>query len=81
MGIDSGLCVKGDDGKTHRQKVPEALTFHDPNGNPKVWVFPSEGRIWKDRWVAFTNSDEFRYFKGSQSQCLAWAYCEAGESV
>ena len=45
-----------------------AVTFTDCDGNPVLWVFPSPGRIWKDRWVAFTNSEEFNYFKGSKDE-------------
>jgi hypothetical protein len=38
-----------------------------------LWVFPSPGRVWKDRWVAFTNSEEFNYFKGSEEEVFKWA--------
>ena len=48
-------------------------TFTDSQGNPVVWVFASPGRIWKDRWVAFTNGDEFVYFKGSRDEVMQWA--------
>lgn len=47
--------------------------FRDQKGNPAVWVFASPGRIWKDRWVAFTNGDEFVYFKGSRDDVFKWA--------
>lgn len=43
------------------------------DGNPILWVFPSPGRIWKERWVAFTNDDSFVYFKGSREEVLEWA--------
>ena len=49
------------------------LTFADCDGNPVLWVFPSPGRVWKDRWVAFTNSEEFNYFKGSKEEVFKWA--------
>ena len=42
-------------------------------GNPMLWVFPSPGRIWKERWVAFTNDDSFVYFKGSRDEVFKWA--------
>lgn len=48
-------------------------TFTDSKGNPAVWVFASPGRIWKDRWVAFTNGDEFVYLKGTRDEVLKWA--------
>lgn len=48
-------------------------TFTDKQGNPAVWVFASPGRIWKDRWVAFTSGSEFVYFKGSRDEALKWA--------
>ena len=38
-----------------------------------VWVFPCPGRIWKDRWVAFTNGELFKYWKGSRQECIDWA--------
>ena len=47
--------------------------FRGPQGDILVWVFPSPGRIWKDRWVAFTNSEDFKYFKGSQQEVISWA--------
>lgn len=43
------------------------------DGNPILWVFPSPGRIWKERWVAFTNDDSFVYFKGSREEVMTWA--------
>lgn len=46
--------------------------FRGPEGDILVWVFPSPGRIWKDRWVAFTNSDQFQYFKGSREEVFKW---------
>ncbi len=49
------------------------VTFTDCDGNPVLWVFPSPGRVWKDRWVAFTNSEEFNYFKGSKNKVFKWA--------
>lgn len=47
--------------------------FKDAEGNTLVWVFPSEGRFWKDRWIAFTNSGEFIYHKGSKDSAYNWA--------
>ena len=47
--------------------------FRGPEGDILVWVFPSPGRIWKERWVAFTNDDSFVYFKGSREEVMAWA--------
>ena len=49
------------------------VTFTDCDGNPVLWVFPSPGRVWKDRWVAFTNSEEFNYFKSSEEEVFKWA--------
>ena len=48
-------------------------TFTDCDGNPVLWVFPSPGRVWKDRWVAFTNGNEFVYFKGNREEVIEWA--------
>ena len=48
-------------------------TFTDCDGNPVLWVFPSPGRVWKDRWVAFTNGNEFVYFKGTREEVIEWA--------
>ncbi len=45
----------------------------DSGGNVLVYVFASPGRIWKDRWVAFTNSDQFVYHKGSKDSAFNWA--------
>ena len=42
-------------------------------GNRKVSVFPSPGKFWKTRWVAFPESDEFKYFKGEQDEAFKWA--------
>jgi len=36
-------------------------------------VFPSPGRFWKTRWVAFPDADEFKYFKGEQDEAFKWA--------
>lgn len=47
--------------------------FRGPAGDILVRVFPSPGRIWKDRWVAFANSTEFEYCKGSRDQVFKWA--------
>lgn len=47
--------------------------FKDGRGNTLVWVFPSPGRFWKDRWVAFTNSGEFIYHKGTKDSAYDWA--------
>ncbi len=47
--------------------------FKDEEGNTLVWVFPSPGRIWKDRWIAFTNSGEFIYHKGNKDSAFKWA--------
>jgi hypothetical protein len=47
--------------------------FKDGDGNILVWVFPSPGRFWKDRWVAFTNSGEIIYFKGTKDLVYQWA--------
>ena len=49
------------------------VTFTDCDGNPVLWVFPSPGRVWKDRWVAFTNGNEFVYFKGNREEVIEWA--------
>jgi hypothetical protein len=72
MRVNRGLCVTDHDGETG-QAHPEALTFNDSDGNPMVWVFPCPGRIWKDRWVAFTNGELFKYWKGSRQECIDWA--------
>ena len=52
-------------------------TYYDKDGNPLVWVFPSPGKIWKSRWAAFTNREEFVWFKGEKEAARAWAesYC------
>lgn len=47
--------------------------FIDETGTPVLWVFKSPGKYWKSRWVAFTNSDEFTYFKGEEQAVRAWA--------
>lgn len=72
MRVRSGLHLKDHDGKADRKENSQALTYFR-DGNPVVWVFPSEGRIWKDRWVAFTNGDQFKYVKGSQQEVMKWA--------
>jgi hypothetical protein len=72
MRVNRGLCITDHDGETG-QAHPEALTFNDSDGNPMVWVFPCPGRIWKDRWVAFTNGELFKYWKGSRQECIDWA--------
>ena len=72
MRVNRGLCVTDHDGETG-QAYFEALTFNDSDGNPMVWVFPCPGRIWKDRWVAFTNGELFKYWKGSRQECIDWA--------
>lgn len=47
--------------------------FTDSAGNTLLWVFKSPGRFWKDRWVAFTNGEEFVYRKGSHEEVMQWA--------
>jgi len=36
-------------------------------------VFHAPGRVWKERWVAFTNSSEFIYHKGDRDSAFKWA--------
>jgi hypothetical protein len=47
--------------------------FKDKDGNTLVWVFHAPGRVWKERWVAFTNSSEFIYHKGDRDSAFKWA--------
>jgi len=47
--------------------------LRNSEGDILVWVFFSPGKIWKDRWVAFANSAEFEYCKGSREQVFKWA--------
>ena len=51
----------------------QVTEFRNREGDILVWVFPSPGRIWKDRWVAFANCNEFDYFKGTRDQVFKWA--------
>ena len=71
MRRDGLVCIEGDDEKVE-EGLDGALTYLR-DGNPILWVFPSPGRIWKERWVAFTNDDSFVYFKGSRDEVLEWA--------
>jgi hypothetical protein len=73
MRISGGLCVPNHDGQIVERTDDQALTFADSDGNPMVWVFPCPGRIWKDRWVAFTHGEAFKYWKGSREECIDWA--------
>ena len=75
MRVSRGLCISNHDGETVGPEDGEALTFKDSGGNPMVWVFPCPGRIWKDRWVAFTQGELFKYHKGSREECIVWAEC------
>ena len=72
MRVHRGLCVEGNDDETGIGKDHNALTYCNEEGHPILWVFPSPGRVWKDRWVAFTNGDEFKYFKGSRDDVMSW---------
>ena len=71
MRRDGLVCIEGDDEKVE-EGLDGALTYLR-DGTPILWVFPSPGRIWKERWVAFTNSNEFCYHKGSQQEVFKWA--------
>lgn len=73
MRVHRGLCVEGNDAETGIGKDHNALTFRNEEGHPVIWVFPSPGRVWKDRWVAFTNGNEFQYHKGSREEVVRWA--------
>tara|TARA_R110000868_G_scaffold97886_2_gene269370 strand:- start:173 stop:373 length:201 start_codon:yes stop_codon:yes gene_type:complete len=55
----------------------EIELYHNDDGELVAWVFPSPGKIWKSRWVAFTNREEFVWFKGEKDAARAWAskYC------
>ena len=72
MRRDGLVCIQDDDEKVEAE-LDGALTYLR-DGNPILWVFPSPGRIWKERWVAFTNGDSFVYFKGSRDEVFKWAH-------
>lgn len=51
----------------------QTKVIKSPDGAPVVWVFQTPGRIFKERWAAFTNREEFLWKKGTREEVELWA--------